>query len=315
MLEHDIAAEFSQDVDDLLQGKAYCKKDNMGQEYQKIMELSQLCIKTDFSEESKIRDGLRVELMESLQEKKYRNNFKEVIMNNLFNRYRSAAGLGFVALVALLAITIAFPGTVKGLTDNILKVLKLGSHSAVIQIDSTASQNKIPASALTLEEQEILEKEGYIEKELSDGTVRIRNYGVAAICEFESEKSNDSERLIYTDIDEAVKAVDFKVFLPEYLPVGYSFKNAESYQDSREYLNLIYSDGEKEIILMQRAMNSNTAFTLGTDGSISSVEINGVMGAWLEPHSILWEKEEISYALFCQGLTKDEAIKIANSIE
>lgn len=231
-------------------------------------------------------------------------------MKGLFKRYSPAMGLGIVALAAVLGFTMIFPGTVQGLTNNIIKVLNLGSHSSVIQIDNTAPQNSAPDKSLTPEERERLIKDGYLEKEIPGaGTVRLSA---------KSDVNNgDAKRnsIQYNSLEEAKKAVNFKVLTPAYLPAGYAFKAAETYRDSREYLNLTYQNRETAIIFMQRVLNSNTAFTMATNASVESLQINDVSGAWVEPNSVLWEKDGISYALFCKGLNKEEAVKIANSVK
>ena len=80
-------------------------------------------------------------------------------------------------------------------------------------------------------------------------------------------------------------------------------------------MNLYFSGTGKEIILMQQAMNAETAFGFSTENAIEAVEINGVKGAWVEPHTLMWEKDGVGYSLFCKGFGKEEALKIANSLQ
>ncbi len=115
--------------------------------------------------------------------------------------------------------------------------------------------------------------------------------------------------------------MSFKLLTPEYLPAGYSFKEAEGFKDAEngqafdESINLFYKEPGKDIILMQRVLGEDSELSTGTNGKSDSVKINGETGAWLESNSLAWKKAGVVYALSFNGLSQKEALKIARSVK
>lgn len=229
-------------------------------------------------------------------------------MNKLFNKHRPALVFGTVVIAAFLGLTLAFPGTMLALVDNvganITKILKLGSYATVIQIENPPPGNAV----LSDEEKEILQKEGTIIKQTPGGEL-----SVSLKSETGEEKPLEGT-VTYTSLDQAQEAVSFKMLIPEYLPSGYSFKEAQGYEGSDKYINLYFKGTGKDITLLQRVMSDETRFGFATNGPVEPVEINGAAGAWMEPHTLMWEKDGVVCSLFCSGFSKEEAVKIAGSI-
>ncbi|MEN6326665.1 MAG: DUF4367 domain-containing protein, partial [Syntrophomonas sp.] len=198
------------------------------------------------------------------------------------------AVFGSLALIFMLTLTLVFPGTVTAVADNvgdnIAKMLKLGKYSTVVQMNDLEPAEK---KELTEEEKAQVAKE---------------------------RKEMDEAFINYTSIEDAQKIASFKVKTPEYLPEGYTFKEAKSIKGSGDYINIYYKGSGRDIILMERAMNEDTAFVYGTNGKVEEVDINGVTGA-LEDSNVMWEKDGVSCSLVCHGFEPAEALKIARSIK
>ncbi len=215
---------------------------------------------------------------------------------------------GKVAIVALFALTLAFHGNLMAVAnnaaDNIIKILKLGNYSSVIQVEDEVSNQP----DLSQEQKDELLKGGTITLQTPDGEVVIKGKDP-------SRDAYPKGTVSYSSLIEAQKGACFKVLSPEYLPSGYAFKEARGFKESQYYMNLYFKGPGKDILLSMRMMNQETGFVLGTNGPVESVDINGVTGAWMEPHSVLWEKDGVSYDLVCKGFSKEEIMQIARSIK
>ena len=222
---------------------------------------------------------------------------------------RSASFCGKVAaVVALFVVTLVFHGNLMAMAgdaaDNIIKILNLGNYSSVIQVEDKASNQQ----ALSQEQKDELLKGGTITIQTPDGAVVIKGKDP-------SMGAYPEGTVPYSSLIEAQKGACFKVLSPGYLPSGYAFKEARGFKDSKYYMDLYFTGPGKDIVLSQRMMNQETGFVLGTNGPVESVDINGVTGAWVEPHSVLWEKDGVSYDLICKGFSKEEIVQVARSIK
>ncbi|NPV91660.1 MAG: DUF4367 domain-containing protein [Firmicutes bacterium] len=309
MNQEKLVEEFSRDLDDILDRKSRHDTADVPPKYEGALKLAFDLSRMDFSRDGRTRERVRRRLMDRCQARKDGRYDKEAAMNRFFRGRKPALVLGTFAIMALLGFAMAFPGVMTALADNISanvsKVLQLGPFTTVMQVkDQSPSEN-----ILTQEEQEKLAREGVITKQTDEGEIMISVQSDAA------EKKLMEAMVSYPSLGEAQKAVCFKVLAPEYLPVGYSLKEARTYKGSDMYVNLYYSGPGNDIILMQRVLNEETQFGFATDGPVESVEVNGVTGAWLEPSGLMWEKDGVSYSLALHGFNKEEAMKIAGSIK
>lgn len=215
---------------------------------------------------------------------------------------------GKAAIITLVVLTLAFHGSLMAVAnnavENITKILKIGNYISIIQeTEDTATDY----AGLSQQDQETLRKGGKVTVQTPGGEVTIN--GKTA-----KEEDSKAGEIHYSNLVEAQKAVCFKVFNPEYLPSGYSFKEARGYKGSDEFINLFFKGSGKDIILMQSIMNQDTQFVMSTNGSKKTVDINGVQGFWDEPSTLTWEKDGVGCYLVCKGFSKEEAMKIARSI-
>lgn len=228
-----------------------------------------------------------------------------VKLKELFAARRPGVLVGTCAIIIMLAIAMVYPGKLtavaSSVSDSVLKTFNLGEYSVVIQMKDTAPEEKV---TLTPEQNEKLAKEGFVEIETADGTISIG-----------TNPTEEAMRDTYASLAEAQKVAGFRVGCPSYLPEGYAFKEAKAYEGSNQYMDLYFNGPGKDIILMERLMNKDTAYVESTNAEVEAVDINGVRGVWEAPHTVTWEKDGVNYSLFCKGFNKEEALKVARSVK
>lgn len=129
--------------------------------------------------------------------------------------------------------------------------------------------------------------------------------------------------LILNDASELNSYMAFDVRLPKYLPEGYKFNHIEVYKDDEgkagnsKYIDIYYvNESTGELIFMQqRFAEKETAYTIGTDGTVERVQINGAEAFVMDERSVDWEADGVLYHINGRGaFSKDELLKIAGSI-
>lgn len=60
---------------------------------------------------------------------------------------------------------------------------------------------------------------------------------------------------------------------------------------------------------------TTVAVGMSTDRPIEEVMLDGQAAGWVDGHSLIWEADGITYTLGRLGLTLDEAIRLAESLE
>lgn len=143
-----------------------------------------------------------------------------------------------------------------------------------------------------------------IGKEESDPLERYRNQGYSII-------DNEADMTI---LDEAL---DFAPILPTELPGSFRFHAAAYFDTSTYYLTLIYANDEGEYIFVsERLINEETAFSMGTDGEIEELKINGHKAVLSNEASLDWEVGDVSVGISGRGyLTRDELIAMAENMK
>ncbi|USG66643.1 DUF4367 domain-containing protein [Brevibacillus ruminantium] len=285
---------FLQDVDQIIQGKQLQKSQDTSPEYDEIMELCSALREIDIPLDKETRERIRDKAGFRPQSNTDQSAREDMLMRKIFGSRFVAGKVAAVAIVAILGASM-FSEPLRALAYNaslsISKIVQLG-YSSVMQVDPTEESDTAQPTADHAENVKIstVDKTGQVETDIS--------------------------YISYASLAEAQNHVGFKLKGPAYLPAGYAFTQAKGFEGADEYMNLYFNDGSKrEIVLFQRIMNEETAFGLATSDPVETVEINGVKGAWMESGTLMWEKDGVSYTLVCKGIGKEEAMKIAKSIE
>ncbi len=258
---------------------------------------------------------------------------KERIKMKKANRKRISRGK-ILALAACIAAVAAFSQTALAtdLFGRIVKTVTTG-HNSFVQTDMTGVSAPIPKEYRGY----LFDENGNEATNYTDGAIYydrsgnkiedLEDYLSENVPELKAakEKQNDDPLEeskkngypIIKDINEIDSYLCFKSALPEYLPEGYSFYGATAYGD--QYLFVYYKNDKtgKYIMVDERILNEETAFSTGTDGKIKETSINGHKAVILDGRSIDWEQNGISIGIaFCHSKIsqKDELLKIAKSV-
>lgn len=213
-----------------------------------------------------------------------------------FNRLKKT---GAVAASLLVATTLAAQGAfAQNIENNIVKSLSLG-HFTAVQYDDSKNAGDTAIAKTSNDD---------------DNTV------TTSIKKGEEVKV---DMLNVTDSSKLRGYTCFNIKLPAYLPEGYSFEKASFYKDESgnvkdsKYADLYFINNAtgKEIYMQERFACDETKAELGTDDTIESIKINGVDAILEGKNNIDWEADNTIYYLNAKDMTKDEAIKIAESVK
>ncbi len=301
MDQFDLVKHFNEDVDSILAGKPQANSKQVQSEYDDLLNLAAVLAETDLFPENGKQQILRRQLMNRCLAKNKTRNNKEAIMKNFFGKHRPAVMAGSFVLVAVLSFSLIFPNALTATAKSIGNILKLGSYVTIVS--DMPAPDPSTVKPLTPEQQAQLDKNGYVEIVEDDGSV----------ITIGTRDEPTVDTVNYSSLADAQQGVSYKLLAPTYLPKGYSFKNAECYEGSKEYITLNFQGPGKGIILMQRIMNEHTKYV--TNGEVvEPVTINGNKGAW-DDSSLVWNIGDVNYTLFAKGFSKDEIMKIAESVK
>lgn len=301
MVQLDFVKKFNADVDNILAGNPKVNRQEVPTEYDDLLQLAAVLADTDLAPDQSKKLILRRRLMNRCLAKNTARNRKEVIMKKFLGKHRPALIACSFTMVAMLGFYLIFPGTLTAMADNLGKILKLGPYVTLISNDTIPEPST--SNPLTSEQQSQLDENGYVEFTDKNGNLNIvRSWG-----------EPPADKVNYFSLSDAQEGVSYKLLAPAYLPEGYSFKNAECFEKSKEYITLNFQGPGKDIILMQRLMNEQTKYE--TNGEVvESVTINGNNGAWVDS-SLTWQIGDVNYTLIAKGCSNEETMKIAESVK
>lgn len=100
------------------------------------------------------------------------------------------------------------------------------------------------------------------------------------------------------------------------LPGNFGFLGAAYFDTDGKYLFLCYADSEGEYIVVNESLiNDETAFSMGTDGEIEEVEINGHKAVLSDGKNLDWETGNVAVGINGREvISQEELFKIAESM-
>lgn len=299
MDQFDMVKQFNEDLDSILNGGPRTSGNKVQTQHDDLLDLAVALAETKPTPDSGKQQVLRRQLINRCREHYTVRNKKEAVMKNFFRKRRIAPVACSFALAALFGFYLILPGTFTAMAKDLGTILKLGPYVTLIEDNTAPGPSSV--SPLTPEQEAELDKNGYVQFTAEDGgLVTISTWGKPSVDTVE-----------YTSLADAQTGVSYKLLAPAYLPEGYSFKNAECYKGSKDYITLNFQGPGKDIILMQRVMKEQTKYEAG--GKFEPIMINGNSGAWVDS-GLIWNKGGVNYILFAKGFSKDEIKKIAESI-
>jgi hypothetical protein len=243
---------------------------------------------------------------------------------------------GIVAASLLIASTLVAQTTfAQEAVEKILKTISLG-HVTMVQYDDNEREEETLADSL---KGKVFDKNGKVIEKISQDIVKDGLYThngekikdinpkkgtiVTEKQAAQAEKDMEENTLYVTDSSKLNNYTCFHVKLPSYLPNGYKFDRAEFYKNDdgsiekdSKYASLFFKNKEtgKDIYIDERfACDETRTFENAED--IEKININGVDAILSNGRNINWEANGTIYFLAGKNITKDEAIKIAESIK
>ncbi len=329
MNDGDWADRFSADVDGLLREVGRMERESLPIEYHQAVNLARTLAVTDFSAESQRQQSLRRRLLNQIGVRQGWQQRVKRAMHALLEPHRPAVTAVAVFLVSLLVATLAWPGASTTVAQSIgasVRQLVLGRHTTVTQTASpgalaTVSVTVHPVSATPMASASPNSARiGPVEE--SPGNLCIIN---TAIGRYGFSLLSDGDTVVrrLRTFEEAQAAVPFDLRRPGYLPDGYTLCEALVVPGGSAFL--FYESPSGNIVLVQVSVGvppggdaeeaHATAVQVLTTGAIEPVTLNGQPAGWVEGHGLMWEAGGVSYTVGGGGLSLEEAIRIAESLE
>lgn len=121
-----------------------------------------------------------------------------------------------------------------------------------------------------------------------------------------------------TDLSKVVSQLSFRALLPKALPAGYAFENVGFYKsdDGRlEYVNLHYTSGSSRVTIQERKNDDRAMSVTITNDPVEKTAVNGHAAAFSGEHELDWEISGIGIEIEAQNLSKDQLMKLAESMK
>lgn len=256
--------------------------------------------------------------------------------NNNINKIKKTG----IAVASLLIISTILAQTTfaKDVVNNIIKTISLGNFTA-IQTDESKDDNYSEILSDDLKGK-LFDKNGNALEKITKDIAKDGIYTkdgekvdkwtykdgttVTKVNKDKTKEDKMEEDTLYiTDSSKINDYTCFDVKLPSYLPSGYTFEKAGFYKDESgnvkdsKYAELHFKNSAtgEEIYMQERLIGEDTRGDLATDDKIESIKINGVDAVLEGENDIDWEMNNTHYFLAAKNMTKDEVVKIAESIK
>ena len=230
------------------------------------------------------------------------------------------------ACIAALTITTAFAS---GIVGNIIKSVNTGYNEFVL-VDPDAptplmdelkgkifDENGIPVDSIKHSDFGNL-YDKYGKKITQDMYASMIEEATDGLVAYSGNYNPEESQIVFASLEDAQAASAFDIKTPDYLPEGYSLSKVYTYKgdNSNYYITLVYAnDSGNDITIHERLLNEETAFELGTDGSLDEITINGRTAVIINGHSLDFETEDSVYVGISSNISRDELIKIGESIK
>lgn len=248
--------------------------------------------------------------------------FEKKAMKQGFRRRAGLAGkahaVRWAAAAACLVCLISVSQTTfaQAAISDILQSINLG-HSSIVQVNSAGPSNQL---------------KGYYDKNgkpltglNASGKTDLydaKGNKVATVggCKQEAGNPNDPNAVEEKNLNSAIAQVAFKVQFPKDLPAGYQFEKADLYKDKSgtidgNYCDVYYTNGSDEISLHQRKISDKTTFSMATDDTVKKTTVNGHAAALTGEHDLDWEANGTEIGISAKGLSTDQIMKLAESVQ
>lgn len=318
MNENELAELFGRDVDQILENNLKPHDEPIPTEYRQATDLANRLTSTDFSPASKIRKPLLNQLLSM--------NGKETAMVNV-SRKMIGLRLTLFVLVSLLLLLLVSPMTLQVAAKNLvdfIQTIRVGDYTWIQQNEKPENVSSQP---------DLLPSEPIVE--YNDGMWKIRtsigNFGGDPLPGHSKKVQN------FNTIADAQTITPFSIRQPDSLPSGYDLQQVMV--SPSDWVFLFYTSSNGNLVIAQLPVGEITindpgevtnsvpvgSVTVGqqnttgvgmlTDKEVEVVLVNNHPAAWVEETGLMWETEGISFVAGGTGLTREEVIKIAESMK
>ncbi len=248
-----------------------------------------------------------------------------------------------IAIAAAAAAAITGTAFASGFAGNIIRQISTG-HNTVMQTDPNKilelpenlqgkffDENGTPIGALSQKDFDNLydadgnklSKSDYadIVAEAYGGEAKVSENGEVKIS-LPNDKDLAAHEHDFADADDAAAQASFDLKLPQALPDGYALDRVYTYTNddgsyTGNYVTLEYKNGKDRIIMYERAINDETAFSASTDDEIKEVDINGSAAVLEGSRIISWEtNDDVSVSVqMPDGTAENDTISFAESVK
>lgn len=301
MHRNELADRFAHDVDRLLAETGHDDSDRPDPEYREDLVLAAELAASDFSSESTRRATLRRELLSG------RSSAQAWTGNPLAVLWRQHPRLATVAATLAVAsiVVVAQPDLRASVVQPVIQFLKqvvLGEHTRAA-VSEGFSESELNA---------ILDERA---RQLEAGETWSIETAVSTLGG-DVPPGRDPVLLTYCSLSRAEAAAALPFAKPLHLPAGFRFEQAVLTPDDGVVLG--YWAPGRQITLYQRPVRpgaTTMAMATGPGSTLDEVTVNDAPAAWLNGHKLVWEADGVSYDLEGDGLTLEEALTIARSLD
>lgn len=302
MDENELADRFSRDVDALLDKKNQVYGELVSDEYNQTLDLARNLSMVDFSHTNRIKTVLRNQMQEKLRKENKMFNAKRQ------NKTRKLASFVLVAMMFILFMeTGALNVAAKGLTDLVQRIW-IGDFTWTQGTPSgDAPAERKPTRTVTIE---------------SRGDLWILH---TSIGNFAGEvlSGHDPGVQQFGSVNAAQAIVHFDIRQPDYLPIGYKLQVVMV--TPMDWVFQFYGVGNDGLVIAQASAGDVskkreghiTAIGVGmlTDKQIEPVVMNNQTAGWVSGYGLIWETDGMSFTVGDPDLSREEIIKIAESLK
>ncbi len=292
---------FNEGVDRLIGGGAAEEDDFEGR-----MAAAAKLASVDFSDASRVRESLRARLLDRDERGPVSRMLRALAGMGLSGRMFAAPA---VAVIAFVVVAVIWPGAISAAArqvEEFVQDLIIGRNTTVSQVEPESID-----IALAPDFQEVFSGDG--------ATIWISKTTIIDPGESREQSAIPSIGWVFDSLEGAQVEAGFHLRSPAYLPDGYSLRDVRV-TPSRWVIAAF--EGPKGFVLLAQVPGdsgleavTSTDIEVLTDRPIRPVQVNGMPAAWSEGRSLSWVEGDVSYTIAVDGLSLDEALRMAESLQ
>jgi hypothetical protein len=293
MNEREDANRFCGAVDDMLAGTTPNTSDHSSE-----FEVARVMIAMDFTPRSAHLPELQTQILENLSawEEKQRRVSSRPFPLKIVLFLKKPLPLSALSLcLALVLVQCLTPGGIPAAADYMLSRLNIGRSTSIVIFDDSKMPPHAPAAGTQWRADTPM---GGVFDEIRDGAPRDGWH----FATFSEARANASA---------------FAFLTPSFVPAGFQLSTVV-FSPSKFWLVATYTssaDPDMALVAHDNARAGKVELTGHAGVSVEQLSMNGTPAAWVDGKSLVWEKGPVSYFLGGGNLTRETAVKMAESFQ